>query len=86
MSPSHTRGCAEVSEPLYRNSALVAFQLVQHLGERKVFSLMYIRTYPNAAILLRNHLYSLAKPAASSRTAEHFSTSYIRGTSKLNPV
>ena len=51
------------------------FRLVQRLGERAV-TFPNVKTYPNATILLRDHLYiyiyasSLAKPDAYSRATD----------------
>ena len=54
MGPSHTQGCAEVSEP----PGLSAGGISTHTAyrEREV-CFLNVQTYPNATILLRDRIY-----------------------------
>ena len=55
--PSHTQGLVEVSEPL-RTQCWWHFDLYSVRGNAKFVSPMYIKTYPNAAILLRDCMHT----------------------------
>ena len=73
MDPSHTRGHTDVSD-LWELSAGYMFSqcIYEHTPMPPFcYRTMYILVY----------LSRLAKPAPFSRTAEHFSTSYLRSIS-----
>ena len=83
MGPSHTRGCAQVSEPL-RNEPQWYSELYSIWGSAKFVSLMYKHTpmpsfcYGTEYIYIYIYVSSFAKPAAFSRGAERFSTLYMQ--------
>ena len=78
-SPIHTRGHAQVSEPL-RNERRWYSELFSVQGNATFVSPMYKHT---PILRCHFHIYgsSFAKPAASSRSALRFSTLYIHSTS-----
>ena len=85
--PGHTRGRADLSEPL-GTQCWWHFDLYSVRGNAKFVPPMYKHT-PMPPLIFVTGLYTcasrVAKPAAFSSTAERFPTSSIRSISQLNP-